>query len=202
MKPNVASAAVPLSSFLKTHCRLTAVILAGTKGSRLFPMTSSETPKHLLPVAGIPSILRLLETLVNFPEIVIAISPEDGQTKKVVENVAKLKDDKGDIWIFESSKNQKITLVKLGEECFGSIDALRQVETSDVIDSQSRVVVFPGDLVFLKKDLDLGPLLRLDTDSACTALLVDVGEVDEHGVPLKESAKVSNDHSTVKEDGH
>ena len=110
MKPNVASAAVPLSSFLKTHCRLTAVILAGTKGSRLFPMTSSETPKHLLPVAGIPSILRLLETLVNFPEIVIAISPEDGQTKKVVENVAKLKDDKGDIWIFESSKNQKITL--------------------------------------------------------------------------------------------
>ena len=119
-----------------------------------------------------------------------------------MENVAKLKDDKGDIWIFESSKNQKITLVKLGEECFGSIDALRQVETSDVIDSQSRVVVFPGDLVFLKKDLDLGPLLRLDTDSACTALLVDVGEVDEHGVPLKESSKVSNDHSTVKEDGH
>ena len=200
------TATTTIHSFFKTHCRLTAVILAGTKGSRLFPLTSSDTPKHLLPVAGIPSILRLLDSLDNFREIVIAInSQDDDQTLKVVEQVATLKQQDQDqqqqeeesntttnVWKLESTKNQQtITIIKLDEECFGPADALRQVETKDVIHSQSRIVVFPGDLVFLRKDLDLDKLLRPDEDSACTALLVDVGEVDEHGIPLKESAKVS-----------
>ena len=44
--------------FPNTRSHLCAVILAASRGARLFPMTSSETPKHLLPIAGIPSILR------------------------------------------------------------------------------------------------------------------------------------------------
>jgi hypothetical protein len=52
------------------------------------------------------------------------------------------------------------------------------------------MVVVPGDLVVLKKNINLDALIRSDDESACTALLVDVGEMDEHGVPLKESAKV------------
>jgi NDP-sugar pyrophosphorylase family protein len=187
-----------IQSFFNTQPRVCALILAATKGSRLFPMTSSETPKHLLPVAGVPSILRLLESLASFPQIVIAIASEDdSQTLSVVQKVATLRErgpeEEGHIWrldMNDTNKMQSITIVKLVEECFGPVDALRQVEKTAVIHESTRVVVFPGDLVVLKKDLDLDPLLRPSPESACTTLLVDVGEKDEHGVPLKESAKV------------
>ena len=196
MKLN-ASPPIPLNAFFKTHPRASALVLAGTKGSRLFPMTSSDTPKHLLPVAGIPCILWLLESLSSFAQIVVAISAEDSQTLPLVQQIATLREkepeeDQSGTWTLEmNNKTQTITIIKLGEECFGPVDALRQVEETKVIHESTRVVVFPGDLVVLQKELDLDALLRPSPDSACTTLLVDVGESDEHGVPLKESAKVS-----------
>jgi NDP-sugar pyrophosphorylase family protein len=194
MKPNNPSPAPPLNSFFDIHPRVCAVILAGTKGSRLFPMTSSsDMPKHLLPVAGVPSILRLIQGLVNFPEIVIAIYNQDTQTLNVVQQVATLKEESStdDMWSLQGkANNQKITILKLPEDCFGSVDALRQVEDKNIVHPKTRMVVVPGDLVVLKNNINLDALIRPDDESACTALLVDVGEMDEHGVPLKESAKV------------
>jgi translation initiation factor eIF-2B subunit gamma len=40
-----------------------ALVLASTVGTRLFPMTSEEFPKSMLPVAGIPLLFRLLEKI-------------------------------------------------------------------------------------------------------------------------------------------
>ena len=66
--------------FFKTHPRACAVILASSEGSRLFPMTTKDIPKHLLPLAGIPSIVRLLESMGAFSQIVIAIAEDDTKT--------------------------------------------------------------------------------------------------------------------------
>jgi NDP-sugar pyrophosphorylase family protein len=192
MKLNAQS--MPLNSFFKTHPRVCALVLAGTKGSRLFPMTSSDTPKHLLPIAGIPCILRLLESLSSFPQIVITISAEDTHTLPLVQQVATLREssvEEDRTWTLDGKdRAQNITIVKL-EESIGPVDAMRQVEDIEVIHESTRLVVFPGDFVFLQKYINLDALLRPSSDSACTMLLVDVGELDEYGVPLKESAKVS-----------
>lgn len=192
MKAKNTSSGGNAQSFFKTHPRVCGLLLAGTKGSRLFPMTSADMPKHLLPVAGIPSILRLIQSLGNFPELVIAVNHEDNLTlAALVKEACTLKDNTEDVWTLEyTSTKQKITLLKLSEECFGSADALRQVEAKKIVHVKTRIVVIPGDLVILKRDINLDALIRPSDDDACTTLLVDVGEVDDNGVPLKESAKV------------
>jgi hypothetical protein len=207
------------------------VILASSEGSRLFPMTTAEHPKHLLPVAGIPSIVRLLSgegPLSAFSQIVIAIGADDTRTVPVLlgesdnENTSGGGDDDKDItlkrapvatmlssqqddspcrWKLYSNqvKGQTMHVIKLTEDCFGSIDALRQVESTKLIHPKTRMVVFPGDLVFLKStiygntknDNILDALIRPPSNSACVCVVVDVLEQDEHGHPLKESAKVS-----------
>jgi hypothetical protein len=210
----------------------------------MFPMTTSDLPKHLLPVGGVPSILRLLESLSSsgssFPQIVIAVASDDTKTLSILTQVATVTttatttpvadetatsppehDDKGGggergnnnnnrvvareegtrrgdeilqhCWTLESKtvRGQTIHLVRLSEDCFTSADGLRQIEGTDLIHPATRVVVFPGDLVFLKGDVNfLDSLLRPPRGAACVALLVDVLEQDEHGQPLKESSKV------------
>ena len=202
--------------FFKTHPRACAVILASSEGSRLFPMTTKDIPKHLLPLAGIPSIVRLLESLGAFSQIVIAIAEDDtktlptllgtnNNTDKAVASLIKgpIEETKSltevgttACWELSSQlkKGQRIHLVKLpSQDCYGSIDALRIIEDTKLIHPETRIVVFPGDLVLLKKDSAFwNPLIRpASEDVACTAVLVDVLEQDEHGLPLKESAKVS-----------
>jgi Nucleotidyl transferase len=76
-----------MPSFFLTHPRACAVILASSQGSRLFPLTTTaEYPKHLLPVAGMPSLLRLLqgEPMKAFPQVVVAIAADDTQTLSVL----------------------------------------------------------------------------------------------------------------------
>ena len=52
------------------------------------------------------------------------------------------------IWTLDTkNRPQTITIFELGEDCFGSADALRQAEETKVIHESTRVVVFPGDLV-------------------------------------------------------
>lgn len=190
--------------FFKTHPRAAALVLAGSKGSRLFPMTSTELPKHLLPIAGIPSILRLLEGLASVSQVVIAVSAEDSNTLPVVVEALSPEPLNGSevtngniLATFPvKGKSQTITIVKLSPECFGPVDALREVEDTKIVHPSTRLLVVPGDLVFLQKDISLDALLRPPSESDCTILLVDIGENDEHGVPLKESAKVCAKQST------
>mmetsp|Transcript_172 Transcript_172/g.351 ORF Transcript_172/g.351 Transcript_172/m.351 type:complete len:589 (-) Transcript_172:63-1829(-) len=239
-------------SFFKTHPRSCAVILASSHGSRLFPMTSSgsqdtsSVPKHLLPVAGIAPLTRLLHTLHSFPQIIITIAHDDVKTIEFVNQVATLQDTvtgiegnnktsvqqqqqvPNKVWKFASKivdGGQPIYVVQLSEECFGSVDALRQVETTKIVHPSTPIVVFPGDIVFLTSPDEttqlLDPFMRPQQsqsqsqsqrsrhddsgsggydensnihssskdDVACTVLLVDVLELDEHDMPLKESAK-------------
>lgn len=189
-------------SFFKTHPRVCALVLAASKGSRLFPMTSSEMPKHLLPIAGIPNILRLLEGLAYVPQIVIAVSAEDSVTAPLLQTSLSSESssttrptDAGDDSIDDvtiipvKGRAQTITVIKLSAECLGPVDALREVEESKLVHPATRLVVIPGDLVLLQKDISLDALMRPPSESDCAVLLVDVGEVDEHGAPLKESAK-------------
>lgn len=216
------------------------MILASSHGSRLFPLTTgggqdtSSVPKHLLPVAGISPLARLLHTLHAFPQIVVTISFDDVKTVDFIREVATFRrttadgtddavtnidrDDKGpdNVWEFESKivPGQPIYVVQLSQDCFGSVDALRQVEMTKIIHPSTRIVVFPGDVVFMTSPDEttqlLDPLMRprassstsashgvggrnddIEDEIACTLLLVDVLELDEHDVPLKESAKVS-----------
>jgi len=89
---------------------------------------------------------------------------------------------------FLYQKSMTIRVQSLSSDCKGSADALRQV----TIDPRSHAVVMPGDLV-----LEGGGVLGLLADAhrcgggavAATVLLSDVGEVDEKGVLIKESAK-------------
>jgi NDP-sugar pyrophosphorylase family protein len=198
-------------SFFRTYPRACAVVLAASKGSRLFPMTTADIPKHLLPVAGTASILRLLESLSFFSQIVIAIAADDSKTLPTLEQVAtilstpdeqslpRVDNDVVDThsempqyWKLESNtvRGQLIYLIKLSEDCFASADGLRQIEETQLIHPSTRIVVFPGDLVLLTKEINLDALIRPPADTACVAVLVDVLEQDEHGQPVKESSKV------------
>ena len=204
-----------------------AVVLASSTGSRLFPVTSSSLPKHMMPICGIPVVTRLLSTIEasGFQECVVVLAPDDKSTIPHFKDMfVKDDDDENDanasnsatkdnnnrlagsyqmttskpyIVLESETTNMKITILPLHDDCEGSIDALRKVEEAGVVPDTSHMVVMPGDLVVF----DTSVLCNLcDThrqgyhqggiSTACTVLLADVGEQDEHGVPLKESAKV------------
>ena len=90
-----------------------AVVLASSTGTRLFPLTASSSsllsttstlasseqqshPKHLLPVAGIPMLHRLLHTLetsLQFTACVVAIAHQDQVTLPSLQQLYKDTDD-------------------------------------------------------------------------------------------------------------
>lgn len=172
-----------------------AVVFAATPGARLFPLTTPSHPKHLLPVGGIPLIIRTLSALAStgFLQCVVCVAHDDKVTvallKKEAEHLA------GPVYQFE--KTLQVTLHQLSEMCAGSAEALKTVEEASLIPATSHLVVLPGDLVVMKPSVltQLAHAHRqgnLSTNNAaCTIVLADTGEQDEHGVPLKESAKVS-----------
>lgn len=104
----------------------------------------------------------------------------------------------------------RVTVVRMPEECPGSAEVLRQLE--GLLPVKAHVLVVPGDLVVTSAATTLAALVQAHRQgqqqrqavktnnyfttnetsagpAACTVLLHDVGEQDEHGVPLKESAK-------------
>ena len=251
MASTSSSTTIP-SWFPSTPAPVYGIILAATTGTRLFPLTSSSgalsagssfLPKHLLPVAGIPCLARLLDRLcmMSVQNIVLTISSEDTATVPTLlgqpnQEFVQIDNKDGESksskdgtsnkkWTLVRKKNlsgkdsqplkQTITIMALSKEveCFGSIDAWKQIELAKIIPESSHVVILPGDLVLssLEEDTKSGTvgqsssLFGLDSmfrrpttvtkslqpSPACTMVLVDVGEQDENGIPLKESAKVS-----------
>ena len=111
------------------------------------------------------------------------------------------------------SETMKITILNANEGCQGSIDALRKVEEAHVVPDTSHMVVVPGDLVVFDTSVlcnlcDIhreGYYQRAGGDkkskdaisTACTVLLTDMGEQDEQGIPLKESAKVRYNYCII-----
>ena len=112
-------------------------------------------------------------------------------------------------------KTMEIYIVTLGASCGGSADAIRHLSGAGAVPASSHLVILPGDLV-LAASLGDGSSLRLLADAhrrgqqsgctrseragdasfappACTVLLSDVGDEDENGIPLKESAKVRSE---------
>ncbi|GAX18689.1 translation initiation factor eIF-2B subunit gamma [Fistulifera solaris] len=211
-----------------SFCEFTAVILASSVGTRLFPLTSLRHPKHLLPIVGVPLLHRLLRVIqsTGFTECVVAISAEDAVTIPSLQQlVGGPKEEETTEFPMEdplASAEQRnvpvsfqlqscqITVVRLHEPCAGSGDALRQIEATQLSEQRlggsrpcvhpsSHVVLFPGDLVVLD-DQPLKTLIHQHRQgnsglnnqhpkAACTILLTDVCEMDENGMPLKESAK-------------
>lgn len=190
-------------------------------------MTSASLPKHLLPVAGVPVVARLLANCVvggaGFQECVVVVAADDKVTIPLLKQHFVKDDENTDTSnngnksssnnpLFQltatkpnlvlESANTKVTLFQLQDECSGNVDALRHVEEASIIPASSNIVVIPGDMVVLDSSVfcnlcDTHRRGRVSGNStgistACTVLLADVGEQDEHGVPLKESAKVGS----------
>lgn len=116
-------------------------------------------------------------------------------------------------------KSQNLKVVQVPAECNGSADALRFVSSlkrhgsyndeETIIPSSNHIIVMPGDLILYGRlccgqgnEDTLGALVDEHRRNvhhavvgkapplALTLVLADVGETDEHGAPLKESAKV------------
>jgi len=228
-----------------------AVILAATVGTRLFPLTSvaattsaagaaaatdsaaaadnapsgtpaaAALPKHLLPVAGVPVLARLLRCVQSaalFRTCVVAVSSQDTATVAALRSefgqsetagagtAADASSTTASTFRFGTHPTMEVTIVPLeesadGEECSGSADVIRQLEMRYFRrqlrnSNKTNIVVLPGDLVVADRSALEGIVrahYRASCSSgpaaACTLLLTDVGELDEHGAPLKESAK-------------
>lgn len=180
-----------MTAFRSSPPEFTAIILAATIGTRLFPMTSLSAPKHTLPIGGVAGMRRLLRALAaaGFREMVIGIDGEDTATVRVLQQEEGLVEVQQEPHVVLVSSSVRVTLVRL-DECPGSMEAWRRIEKSNLVAPTSSIVIVPGDLVVAESSA-LARLVATHRQGAAalTMLLADVGETDEHGVPLKESAK-------------
>ena len=164
------------------------VVLACSVGTRLFPLTSAvKQPKHILPVAGVPAIQRLLDALeqhVKFQQCVVVIASDDAVTIPLLQQHYSIRSRSNvksketvneptvapgassatsgrlsSAAIIPTPHNPYFTLsvVRLPEDCSGSCRAVNYMESLDYIPSESHLVVFPGDLIVL----DPAPLQNL-----------------------------------------
>jgi NDP-sugar pyrophosphorylase family protein len=189
-----------------------AVVLAATVGAGLLPLTSAPpggVPKHLLPIVGIPAVVRLLLHLtepqsVRFQHVILAVSHQDHDvTLSTVQLYTKdwnwverenSTEGLASVRMFQlKNLDVQISFVSLSGQCDGSADAIREIEgQKDLIPSpHCNVVVIPGDLVLLQNASVIQSLVgahRRNNPSflspsvlstACTVLLADVGQVDE-----------------------
>jgi carbonic anhydrase/acetyltransferase-like protein (isoleucine patch superfamily) len=118
------------------------------------------------------------------------------------------------LWNLSAQPRLVIVRLPVGDVAAGgSVDALRHIEATNVISKHSHVVVFPSDLVILNGTAAIQQFVQahrqgqqesqnpqepgcsrrsnsqICSSAACTVLLAEVGEEDENGIPLKESAK-------------
>jgi len=188
-----------------------AVILCGTSGARMYPLSTEPSPdddeengyrpKHLLPIAGVPILVRSLLHVQRsgFRRCVVAVSAFDkGSTLSVLKedpllqlsNVVTI----GTITKATLPNNTSLFVFDLPSDCEGSVDALLDVvaaggtdDGTSLIYQHSHVVVMPSDLVLETDDDHLGALADTHRRGvsrrtvALTALLADVGDEDEQG---------------------
>lgn len=184
-----------------------AIVLASSVGTRLFPLTSPECPKHSLPIVGQPLLERLLHQLhiAGFVRAIVAVNEEE-DIQKTFASGLEVSHDEGTFRIGETNTAMEIAIVRLATDCPSNVEALRIA--MEQVPVTSHMVVFPGDLVVTDATV-LKDLVHLHRQSnltmeryqqhssnhtataptACTMLLTNVGEVSEQGIPLKESAK-------------
>eukprot|EP00053_Salpingoeca_punica_P009476 m.84889 g.84889 ORF g.84889 m.84889 type:complete len:430 (+) comp15037_c0_seq1:137-1426(+) len=113
------------------------VVLAGGRGSRLYPL-ANETPKALLPIGNVPMIAYIMNYLeqAKFDDVILVVQPSDA--KAIMRYLLEV-----------ANFNIKIDLVSLPEGVdIGTADALRHVK--DKIHSD--FIVVSSDLV---TDLDI-----------------------------------------------
>eukprot|EP00591_Stephanopyxis_turris_P007127 CAMPEP_0195531802 /NCGR_PEP_ID=MMETSP0794_2-20130614/36353_1 /TAXON_ID=515487 /ORGANISM="Stephanopyxis turris, Strain CCMP 815" /LENGTH=752 /DNA_ID=CAMNT_0040663735 /DNA_START=10 /DNA_END=2265 /DNA_ORIENTATION=+ len=131
-------------------------------------------------------------------------SRKGGNESKMTKKIGGIRSHHGGYTSVMVGSDFEVICVALPSDCNGSADALRYLaeisrETDGggyIIPRTSHVMVMPGDLVLEGKGV-LGLLADAHRRggssghgvSACTMLLSDVGEEDENGLPLKESAK-------------
>jgi NDP-sugar pyrophosphorylase family protein len=152
-----------------------AVVLASSIGTRLYPMSSDELPKHMLPVVGIPILFRLLQTLeaCGFIETFVTLRHDDTVTREAflhprepLEHPYKVVKSSSDTSVGNTSPHHgkmqalqplivkssqmKVTLVNFASPCSGSIEAIRLADA--YIPSRSHIVIFPGDLIALNAE--------------------------------------------------
>jgi NDP-sugar pyrophosphorylase family protein len=181
------------SSSSSSATEFVAVVLASSIGTRLYPITTDEpqqqqqqqqqrheinddqsyVPKHMLPIVGIPILLRLLHCIeqCQFTECVIALKHDDTVTRslftttnntlqythpyKVVATPKQprqhnpqqeLQDQPSLPPLIVQSSQMKITIINYETPCTGTIDALRQLDPY-VPNINSHCVLFPSDLL-------------------------------------------------------
>ena len=152
-----------------------AVVLASSIGTRLYPMSSDDVPKHMLPVVGIPILFRLLQALevCGFIETVVTLRHDDSVTReaflhstgsfphpyKVVKSsanensVGNTSPHHGKIQtlpLIVKSPQMKVTIVNFTTPSSGSVEAIRLADA--YIPSRSHIVVIPGDLMVLNAE--------------------------------------------------
>jgi NDP-sugar pyrophosphorylase family protein len=151
-----------------------AIVLASSIGTRLYPMSSDELPKHMLPVVGIPILFRLLQTLeaCGFIETVVTLRHDDTVTRETFlhpmeplqHSYKVVKSSSSDVGsssphhgkmqalqpLVVMSSQMKVTLVNFASPCSGSIEAIRLADA--YVPSRSHIVVFPGDLIALNAE--------------------------------------------------
>jgi dTDP-glucose pyrophosphorylase len=175
---------------------------------------STYMPKHMLPIAGRPIIHHLVEQCQSsgLSYIIIAIGAEDDITRQsLVSDLGCTLQKSDNAIIYELKyRTMDIVMVKMQSECSGSADAFRFIEKQGVVPVNSHLILLPSDLVLyghlsssklnganaLSSLVDMHRREFRDSRDkggmplAMSMVLSDVGEEDENGVPLKESAKV------------
>jgi translation initiation factor eIF-2B subunit gamma len=175
---------------------------------------STYMPKHMLPIAGRPILHHLVDQCQSsgLPRIMIAIGAEDDITQDSLVSGLGCTLQKSNSTIISTLTyyNMDIVMVKMPTECSGSADAFRFVDKQGIVPANSHLIVLPSDLVLyghlsssvlngtnaLSSLVDMHRREFRDSKEkggmplAMSMVLSDVGEEDENGVPLKESAKV------------
>jgi hypothetical protein len=183
------------------------LILAARPGARMHPLAFASYPKHILPISGVSLIFRQLYALLDcgFSHCVIAVADDDARTTSLLQELDHIKKNNSSCFTFK--EHLRIEIFHLPDDCSGSMQALRCLESNSIFSPSSHVIVIPGDLVLTDKEVleKIANAHRIgnlqDGDKVgCTMLFSHVGEEDEHGIPLKESAKAKKNGFARDED--
>jgi len=181
---------------------VTAVILAGSAGERMYPLCGTDddsmfdekasasanqntpaTPKCLLPLAGSCPLALLIAAVktAGLPNANIKVLAAPEIYPQISGYV-------------QSSGTSNIEVTKLTVECAGSADALRQVKREKNIDESHSILLLSSDLVLENASCLVGLVeshhsVSNSSKDSVSLLLADFGHEDGEGVPVKESKK-------------